>query len=182
MILAKDFSEILNVLAGNNELRAEVSQLMGSKPIHGKCTEESARLAIFRKTIIGLASGRLSSLEAAYEEVEEKLPPSTSIHGGNNRVFPHDWAERHVRTQLSRFYNQVVMERMMKNGKSECFVHHSSLEDPSTPCSRLLAGKKHEVKELYDRLIKNYENGNWDNNVKIPNHPHCTHTVFPVNE
>ena len=174
---AKDFSEILSVLSENEELKSEVVELIKTKSIHGKATEEPQRKAIFREVLIDVVNGKLSTLESAYRATEERLSIIDSIYGWDRKVFASGWAERHVRTQLSRFYNQAVMERLIQDGKQECFIHHSSLEDSSTQCSIILAGKKHLVKELYERLIKNYENGNWDKEVKIPDHPHCTHVV-----
>jgi len=177
---AKDFSEILITLQDNEDLKERVIGLISTRPIRGKVTEEPHRLNIFRKILINLVNGAIGNLEDAYQQVESQIPETTSKYAGNSRVFPHDWAERHVRTQLSRFYNQAVMEELIESGISECFVHRSSLEDPTTPCSQVLAGRKHNVTVLYKKLIKSYENGNWDNEPKIPNHPHCTHVVSPL--
>jgi hypothetical protein len=176
---AKDFSEILSSLSDNEELRNRVSALIKEKSIPGKVTEEPDRLSIFREILIDLVNGAINDLEAAYRIVEQRIPKTASKYAGDNRVFPGDWAERLIRTQLSRFYNQAVMEELIEIGESDCFVHHSSLESPTTRCSQLLAGRRHSVRTLYDRLIKNYERGDWDNELKIPNHPHYTHIVSP---
>ena len=63
-----------------------------------------------------------------------------------------------------------------------CFVPHSDEQDASSACTQQLAGGLHSVTMLYTRLLDNYQMGNWLKEVKIPNHPHCTHVVRPVPE
>jgi len=177
---ANDFFEILDVLSREQELKNKVVSLMNERPIHGQSTEEPERLAAFRGILVKLVKGEISSLEKAYAAVESELPRNTSKYSGNNSVFPQNWGERLVRIQLSRFYNQAVFEILQESSKANCFVPHSSHEDSSTPCSQHLAGKEHEIKLLHERLIKNYDEGNYDTTLKIPNHPQCTHVVKPI--
>jgi hypothetical protein len=79
-----------------------------------------------------------------------------------------------------RYYNQAVLEALSKAGDTRCFVPHSRDEKGDSLCSQDLAGAEHDVKPLLDRLIDQYERGNWSKDVvKIPGHPHCTHVVRP---
>ena len=145
----------------------------------GKVTEGGDRLGRLRVILSDLVDGRID-LPQACRRVEAELPRHSSPYSGNNRVFPSGWAERLVRTQYSRFYNQAVMERLLTEGQTECFVPHSAGEDASSMCSQLLAGGIHPLRPLYDRLVSSYGQGNWDKAVKIPDHPHCTHVVTPA--
>lgn len=73
------------------------------------------------------------------------------------------------------------MKILIEAGKKECYIPHSPNEDRNSFCTKNMAGKKHNVKELYDKLIDIYENGNWDPKAfTIPQHPNCTHVVCPI--
>lgn len=176
---AQDFGGIPNALSANLTLRAAVAKLAANEAMPGKVTEGSNRLATFREILADVIQGHLSVTDA-YRRVEELLPRSQSPHAHNNRVFAHGWGERLVRTQLSRCYNQAVMEELLAEGHTQCYVPHSNGEDPTTPCSRELAGRVHDLRTLHDRLVASYRDANWSTDLKIPNHPHCTHTVTPA--
>jgi len=178
-LYANDFTEISSVLSANTELRKAVLDLIDDQPIAGKVMEGGDRLEKFRAIMKELVQGEID-LPEAYHRTEIDLPRHTSIHSSSNRVFCQNWAERHVRTQFSRFYNQAVMEKLLAEGHTQCFVPHSSIEDPGSPCSLQLAGGSHDLKTLYDWLVRSYADGEWVQEVKIPNHPHCTHVVVPV--
>ena len=180
---AENFFEIPNALTVNNTLLQLITDLIGSESIPGKVLEDDNgdRLGAFRDILIDLVNGKIV-LETAYQQTELKLPRHTSSHSSNSRVFPDRWAERLVRTQLSRFYNQVVLEQLLQEGTEECFVPHSDEEKSSSACTQQLAGTRHPVTALYERLIDNYSKGNYSKEVKIPNHPFCTHVVKPVSE
>ena len=175
-ILANDFTEILPTLSQNQELLQAVNSLITTEPILAKATEGGNRLEKFREILKDLVGNRIS-LNEAYERTEVELPRYTSIHCHSNRVFASGWAERLTRTELSRFYNQAVMEKLMAEGEVECFVPHSNAEDVNSPCSLHLAGSNQDLKSLYNLLVNSYAHGNWSRQVKIPNHPHCTHVV-----
>ena len=180
---AEDFFEILTALTANDDLRQLVVDLVENEPISGQALEDDSgnRLGVFRAILTELVNSR-TSLETAYQQTEAKLPRHTSPHKSNSRVFPSGWAERLVRTQLSRFYNQAILKQLMTVGAENCFIPHSTAEDSSSSCTRELAGRQHPVSTLYARLIDNYSNGNFSREVKIPNHPYCTHVVKPVPE
>lgn len=178
-LYANEFSEISAVLRQNNELCSAILQLVDTQPMPGKVTEGGDRLARFRMVLRDLVTGQIELLEA-FRRTEAELSRQKSIHASNNRVFPAKWAERLVRTQFSRFYNQAVMEKLLAEGQTECFVPHSGDEAPDSPCSRQLAGANHPLQVLYDRLIQSYADDNWTQDVKIPNHPNCTHVVTPA--
>lgn len=175
-VLATEFDQILDVLKENEHLRNEVLALVESQPMPGKVTEGGDRLSHFRTILAALISGDIG-LPDAFTRTQRELQRESSMHSGNNRVFAAQWTERLVRTQLSRFYNQAVMERLLAEGETHCFVPHSSSEDSSSPCSVALAGKNHEIKILHERLVASYSEGDWAKVVKIPDHPYCTHVV-----
>ncbi len=175
---ANDFAGIPAALAQNEELRKAVLALVPTQPMAGKATEGGTRLQDFRLILADLVEGRLD-LERASERTLRELPRASSLHGDSNRVFASGWAERLVRTQYSRFYNQAVLQALLAHGETSCFVPHSSDEDGGSKCSRLLAGAHHSVQTLYDRLVQSYAAGNFGQDAKIPDHPHCTHVVRP---
>lgn len=176
---AEDFFEIPNTLATNDNLRESVINLIQKDPMPGKVLEGNNRLETFRRILIDLANGEIS-LDEAYLRTEEEIPRHESPHAHNNKVFPEGWAERQTRTQFSRFYNQAVLQKLRDGGATMCFVPHSTSEEAGSRCTQLLAGQEQQVNMLYQRLIDAYAQGNWSKEVKIPNHPHCTHVVTPV--
>lgn len=176
-LFANDFTEILNTLSQNQDLLDKVNILITNEPITGKAIQGEDRLIKFRDIFKDLVSNKIS-LDEAYQKTKIELPRSTSAHSQNNRVFASGWSERLVRIQLSRFYNQAVMEKLIDEGEELCFVPHSTAEKSNSPCSIHLAGKTSDLKTLYNRLIKSYRNDDWsDRQPKIPDHPHCTHVV-----
>jgi hypothetical protein len=175
-VLANDFTEIPTVLSQNEALRNAVVALVATDAMAGKVTEGGDRLERFRAILTDLVNGQIG-LGEAIRRTQAELPRQTSPYSGNNRVFASNWEERLVRTQLSRFYNQGVMEQLLAEGETQCFVPHSPAEDPDSNCSRQLAGQNHDVKALYERLVTSYRDGVWSQSVKIPDHPHCTHVV-----
>jgi hypothetical protein len=176
---ANDFFEIPSTLASNKDLRDAVIHLIDAASMPGKVLEGGNRIDLFRTILVNLALDKISLTEA-YQRTMRESPRSSSPYSASNRVFSRGWAERQVRTQFSRFYNQAVLEQLRAAGIEMCFVPHSSTEKPDSSCTRLLAGREHSVDMLYERLIDAYEKGNWSSEVKIPDHPHCTHVVKPM--
>lgn len=162
-LYANDFSQIPTALAKNDRLRRRVVALVAAEPVVGKSTQEPSRLAELREILRELTLG-----EYNIRRVEVRLPPHTSRHGHDRRVFARGWAERLVRTQYSRFYNQAVL------------VPRSPSQDHSTNCSRTIAGRVHRVDELLRNLVTAYANGDFSPSTRIPEHPHCTHVVRPI--
>jgi hypothetical protein len=180
MEYANEFNEILPVLSDNLDLRQKVVELIQNRPITGKSVEEDSRVNRFREVLIELVEGNISNLEESYSKVEVELPRNKSKYSFDNRVFASGWAERLVRTQLSRFYNQAILEELKRNGEEECFVPASSSHNLSSRCA-IIQNNDYKVDELLQNLIKNYEQGQFDNSLKIPEHPHCSHVVKPTN-
>ena len=178
---AQDFFDIPATLAANDVLRDAVVTLIQNEPMPGKVLEGGDRLEVFRAVLTDLARGDIS-LNEAYQRTNSELPRHASLHSQNNRVFSQGWAERQVRTQFSRFYNQAVLDYLRENGTIECFVPHSAAEAASSSCTQLLAGRQHSVDTLYQRLTEAYARGNWSKDVKLPNHPHCTHVITPAGD
>lgn len=180
---AENFFEIPTAIAANDNLRHAVIKLIASKPMPGKVLEDDNenRLKAFRHILTELANGKIC-LTAAYQQAEVELSMHTSPYRFNFEVFSDRWAERLVRTQFSRFYNQAVLEKLQAEGAETCFIPHSDNEKLSSTCTQQLAGRQHPVALLYARLIDNYSKGNWSREVKIPNHPYCTHVVRPTSK
>lgn len=178
-IYASEFAEIPTTLTKNQSLSHRMVALIASEPMPGKVTEGGDRLAALRTILRELVQGNLS-LDQAIHRARKDLRRGSSPHAASNHVFASGWEERLVRTQLSRFYNQAVLDELMERGVETCFVPHSAVEAQDTQCSRLLAGRVHPVRELRRLLIESYAMGKWSNTPKIPDHPHCTHVVKPL--
>ena len=179
MDYANEFSEILTALNDNSELRIRVIALIENKPVLGKVIEEEYRVTEFRKILIKLVEGSLGTLDISYTEVESRLLRSQSKYASDNRVFPSGWAERLVRTHLSRFYNQAILEELDERGEEECFVPASNSSNLSSRCA-IIQNQNYKVKDLLQNLINNYDLGQYDGSIKIPEHPHCSHVVKPL--
>ena len=123
------------ILQDNLELKQRVLTLIKEKPIFGKSIKGDSRVEEFRKILGELVNGNINSLEISYTEVESRLPRSQSIYVSDNRVFASGWAERLVRTHLSRFYNQSVLEELDEGGEEECFIPSSSSSNLSPRCT-----------------------------------------------
>lgn len=178
MEYANEFAEILTALGNNSELRLRVVKLIQTKPILGKAIEEETRVTKFREILIELVEGKISSLEESYLKVEFAIPRSKSKYSYDNRVFANGWSERLVRIQLSRFYNQGVLEKLKDSGDKECFVPASSSHNLSSRCA-IIQNQTYYVDELLQNLINNYDKGQYDSSIKIPEHPHCSHVIKP---
>ncbi|MGF9659606.1 hypothetical protein FJP64_12345 [Kosakonia cowanii] len=179
IVYASEFSEIPQALRSNPAIKERMLALISGNKVSGKVTEGGDRLMKLRLTLSRLTNDQLS-LDEAIREVEHQLPRHTSIHSDSNQVFSSNWAERLIRTQYSRFYNQAVLEDQIAKGKSECYVPPSSQEDAVSQCSQTLAGRSHDISYLLKLLVTSYEEGKWDKTPKIPDHPHCTHVVKPI--
>lgn len=179
MEYAKDFSSISSAVEKNKPLRESIISLIEKEPVAGKVLEGEGRLEEFRKVMKRFFSGELD-LNETTKEIEFRLPRHYSRYENDNRVFAAGWAERLARTNISCYYNQAVLTSIIESGADSCFVEHSPNEMPDSKCSLHLAGKKHSAKLLLTRLIDSYRKGQWGKDVKIPDHPHCTHTVRPA--
>jgi hypothetical protein len=176
---AKDFTEIPEALTNNASLKRKVLDLVQSEPIPGKVTTGGTRVDDFREILIDLFDLQINFNEAI-EKTEHELPRQQSMYSSDNRVFASGWAERLVRTQVSRFYNHAVLESIIESGHDECFIEHSSNESATSKCSQYLAGTIQSAQTMLQRLKSSYGEGNWDHTLKLPEHPHCTHTFTPV--
>ncbi|HGY9596900.1 MULTISPECIES: hypothetical protein [Vibrio harveyi group] len=176
---AEDFYQIQESLANNSSLRRKTLDLVQYESIAGKVTSGGDRLVDFREVLIDFFDLRVD-LNTAIADTENRLPRHQSMFSGDNRVFASGWAERLVRTQVSRFYNQAVLETIIECGSDDCFVNHSASEQDSSKCSQQLAGSTHSAKVMLERLKSSYGDGDWNRELKLPDHPHCTHTFCPV--
>lgn len=176
---AEDFHEILTVLESNEFIRTEVLKLIDEKNVVGKVLEGGDRKQRFKDIMRQLVNGEVN-LDDCYLKVEREVPRSNSIHANNNRVFSSNWGERLVRTNLSKYYNQFVLLKVLEDGESEVYIPHSRTESPDSPCS-MIAGTNHNAADLLNKLVDAYEENTFSKEIKIPNHPHCTHVVIPTN-
>jgi len=176
-IWAENFHEIIEALRNNADLLQSVKNLIETREITGKSLEGGNRLCVFKDILTNLVDGNIG-LEESYMMVETKISRYSSIHGSNNRVFPESWGERLIRTNLSKFYNQAVLLYILESGKDNCYIPHSKYEQGSQ-CS-YMAGKTHNAKEMLQKIEQAYEKGIFSKEFKIPDHPHCTHVVMPV--
>lgn len=179
MLYATEFIEITQSVNNNDALKARILGLIQDEPIPGKATEGGDRLENLKDILTDYFNGSVD-LSQAIADVEFRLPRHYSPYEHNNRVFPQGWAERLIRTSVSRFYNQAVLTEIVESGGAECFIGHSSSEGSDSNCSQQLAGSRQSASDMLTRLTNAYRDGNWSKEVKIPDHPHCTHTVQPV--
>lgn len=181
-MFAHEFDDIPEALSLNAPIRYRFLRLVQTDPIVAKVTQEADRLGAFRSILLEFGEGQ-TSLSQAIASTQQRLDPTSSAYSSDKRVFAKGWSERHVRTQVSRFYNQAVLESLNESGCETCFVPPSSREKPDSPCTLAYAGKLLEVRLLYDLLTMSYREGNWaSGQIKIPDHPHCTHVVRPTDE
>lgn len=181
MPYAEHFQEILPALKTLPKLQQHVDALIQSDTLQGKVLEGGERTQSFRKILSDLVNHQVT-LEQAYLHTAQQLPPYTSPHSRDKRVFCSRWNERLVRTQLSRFYTQAVLESLLASGIEQCTVPHSPDEEASSPCSRHLAGHTLSVQNLYDLLIQGHRHNRWTRQPMIPDHPNCTHVVAPLKD
>lgn len=175
---AQDFYEIPEAVDENSELQDRVLGLVAEEPIPGKVTEGGDRTETLRNILSAFFEGEIS-LQKSIQRISEELPRHESRHAHSNRVFANGWDERLARTQISRFYNQAVLLTLKEDGENECFIPPSEHEDRDSSCTIQLAGGTAEIDSLLNRLNRAYSEGEWHEDVMIPDHPHCTHTVTP---
>jgi hypothetical protein len=174
---ATQYSEIPTAFASEVRIRDRALLLVSRELMPGKATEGGDRLNQLRDLLTRVIEGKITP-SAACTEVERTIPRENSVHALNNRVFPTSWGERLIRTQVSRLYNQAVLELALEDGIEEVFVPHSSEEEGSSACTQFLAGGRHRTRELLDRLVQAYSQGDFGmKEPKVPHHPHCTHVV-----
>lgn len=175
---ALEFRDIPTTISDRADLRERMLHCL-TLPISGKATEGGTRLDQLRVVLTQLINGSID-LRQSYLLVAQTIPRDESSHSADNRVFATGWEERLIRTQLSRLYNQAVLELLVASGATHCFVAHSSDEKQDSQCSIGLAGRTHLIAPLLERLISSYIEGRWSKELKIPEHPHCTHVISPV--
>jgi len=178
-VFASEYFQIPGILQSNTDLRDRVYGLVQSEPIHGKALEGGTRSSRFRQILERLVSCELT-IDQAIKQTSTHLGKTESPHAYENKVFPHGWEERIVRTQYSRFYNQAVLQTLISENHEKCSIPHSSTERHNSPCTLALAGKIHETRTLLDALEAGFSRGDYSSRLRVPDHPHCTHVVCPV--
>lgn len=179
-IWAKHFYEIETVLGERTDIVEEMVLLIEREPIHAKVLEGKGRQEKLKEILIEVVR-RKRQLKDSYIWLERQLGRVGSSHEINNRVFPNGWGERVIRDNFSRFYNHAVMNLLLKDGHTKCYIPVSPYSDMDSKCSHSLSDGEHEIYPLLASLVDTYSNGNYSNkNPRIPDHPHCTHVVHPV--
>lgn len=173
------YDEIPEALKTNEEVKRHALSLIPAEPIIAKSLEGDNRTALFREILNEFFNGSIEQ-EEAETRIWQELPPSESPHRGDNQLFHDQWAERIIRSQVSRFYNQSVMEFLEERGESEVFVPRSPRQYSDSECTIHLAERQHPISELLEYLYSQQREGNWNHGVTIPGHANCTHTVVPV--
>jgi len=176
---AQDFYEIPEAIEENDQLRERILDLTEDEPIPGKATEGGNRVEDLRGILQAFFEAELS-IEETIQRIPSELPRNDSPHSHDNQVFASGWHERLARTQISRFYNQAVLLALQEQGEERCFIPHSDHEDNDSQCTLHLANSTADIDSLLDRLNRAYREGEWHDDVMIPDHPHCTHTVIPA--
>jgi hypothetical protein len=175
------YDEIPTALSNNDKVRSHALELVPDETLIGKSLEGGTREEDFRDILTDFFRGNID-YASAQQRVRRELPERESPHRGDNYVFNDQWDERLVRSQVSRFYNQAVMEILDERGEAECFVPRSPREDPDSDCTLQLAGGTHSISQLLQFLYSQQRQGNWNDGVTIPGHANCTHTVVPTDQ
>lgn len=178
---AQHFYEIPETVQQDDTLRNRIIELVNDEPITGKALEGGDRTDEFRGILREFFNGE-NGLDGTIAEVSMRLPRSESPHAHDNRTFPDGWDERLARTQISRFYNEAVLQKLVEEGEENCFIPHSDHEDVDSACTIRLAGGTANVEMLLERLHRAYKDGEYHDEPMVPNHPHCTHTVTPPSD
>lgn len=90
------------------------------------------------------------------------------------------WQQRALRTEISKVFTLGYGDYLLSIGETECYVPHNEFEQ-SQDCLRLIAGKKHKIRDIQDNIYKNY-------NLRIkafptvPLHANCQHIITKVPE
>ena len=179
MIWAAQLDEIPATIAARLDLQEAMRFLLEHHEIPVKVTEGGDRRARRKAILDSLFAGTLT-LEAAIAETERQLARDDSPHRTSNLVFASGWAKRLIYTHTNVFYCWAVLEALLASSATRCFVPHATTEASTSACSRLLAGRDHDAKELRDRLMQSYVAKQPVRAPLVPNHPQCTHVVAPV--
>lgn len=188
---ANDFSDIQLVLEYDNHLRQSIkglilNQIMTGNVFVSKADEDQIRIDKFRAILCLYFSCTIDFYQAKIE-TEIKLNRKDSCYENDNRTFCTNWSSRLLRTQISRFYNEAILNQLIADGEQFCYIAHSKMkvknESSKFPLCACLVDKMLDPIELLDNLVDAYGgNCNYKAEPKIPSHPHCTHTIQPVPE
>lgn len=173
------YDEIADAVAANDDVRSHALRLIPQEPIQAKSLDGGTRTNDFRDILTEIFKGNIDQ-DAAEERVWATLPPSESPHHGNKQLFHKQWAERLLRSQVGRFYNQSVMELLDEQGETDCYVPKSPRQYQDSKCTQLLAGRQQPLGELLKYLYLQQREEKWEEGVTIPGHANCTHTVVPL--
>jgi len=178
---AQHFYEIPEAIEENDEVRETILELVNSEPITGKALEGGDRTSVFRQILREFFKHE-RDLNETITDISTRLPRAESPHRPDNQTFADGWEERLARTQISRFYNQAVLQKLDEQGDEECFIPRSDHQKPDSNCTIRLAGGTANINTLRERLQRAYQDGEYHKEPMIPNHPHCTHTVTPASD
>lgn len=131
----------------------------------------TATVGTFRKILDDFFNGKITYEKACViTETQIVLPP-------NYRRYSQ-WAERLVRSEMSKIFTLGYGDYLLSIGETECFIPHTKL-DESTECQALIAGKKFPIKDIQNNIYKNY-------GLKkpafptVPLHANCRHVITKI--
>lgn len=116
------YGEIPSAFSDNDEVRSHSLELIAEEPLIAKSLEGGTRKDDFREILAEFNRGAIDH-DTAEKRILQELPASESLHRGNSHVFNNQWAERLIRSQVSRFYNQAVLESLRSKGTPNVSSH-----------------------------------------------------------
>ncbi len=85
------------------------------------------------------------------------------------------WQQRLLRSEINKVFTLGYGDYLLSMGETECYIPHNNY-DQNPDCQKLIAGKKHSIKQIQLNIYKNY-----DLKVKtyptVPLHPDCQHII-----
>ncbi|MCW4029018.1 MAG: hypothetical protein NWE92_05150 [Candidatus Bathyarchaeota archaeon] len=88
------------------------------------------------------------------------------------------WQLRALKAESSKIFTLGYGDYLLSIGETYCYVPHNNFEQ-SEDCLRLIAGKKHKIKDIQDNIYKNY-NLRTAMYPTVPLHVDCQHIITKV--
>ena len=177
---AKEFSEIKDCIVINKKIKQRMIKLINIKRIYGYVVEEENRERELKLILEKFCNNDEYLLNNGVTEIREKITRSESKYSNNNNVFRKTWENQLLKNQISRFYNQAVLEILHDEGDEKFFVYPSKDQDPSGKCSIKFINKEWSINEILVNIERNYDEGKYDNSFKLPEHVNCSHVASPI--
>ncbi len=88
------------------------------------------------------------------------------------------WQLRLLKSEMNKVFTLGYGDYLLSLGEIECYVPHNNFEQ-SDDCLRLIAGRKHKIRDIQDNIYKNYK-------IRppvyptVPLHANCQHIITRV--